>query len=608
MTFFSAIGLLAILFSSISTPLFAKKRVEDHVFAIGKCQLFFEGLKDQEGLAALKSSTLEKGLTFKTAKGETKIADLLLQQQKERWVNTLLYLGYLDAKLSLHIDDSSKWPKIDVLIRPGSLYLIKELEILVNDGPIPAHLRHFIPQVPCAAKTPLIQSALAKIVDALQSGGYPFAKIETQAFDIVGSSSDLKARISISTGPFCLFGDYTISGALRVSKSFIAKRMRIVPNEPFDVHLVDESRAQLEASGLFNSVTMALKKRDETASGPHFIDLDVALDEGRCRSFGVGLSQIISRGIGLNKKWDLGIRAEWSHRNLKGMGESIDFNALISRYRRNILLQYAQPVDTKMLTTSAQLRVAGNVEQGFARSYDATSWSLGLYLDHQFSPSLNFSRGLKIEQIATHGDLKFPKTSFLALPLSLSWTSASDLFDPRDGAKCSLLLTPLVKWSDKKRFFTKQEIQLSRYLSLKKVTLALSAQFASVWGIKWYEVPPSLRYFLGSSNAMRGYGYKSLSPVDAEGKLTGGNSMVTFIAEPRIHLHPNFTLVPFMEWGRVYLLNGPKRHLPLFRSAGLGAYIYTPIGPLRFDCAMPLNRRKNIDRRFQIYMSLGSAF
>jgi translocation and assembly module TamA len=35
---------------------------------------------------------------------------------------------------------------------------------------------------------------------------------------------------------------------------------------------------------------------------------------------------------------------------------------------------------------------------------------------------------------------------------------------------------------------------------------------------------------------------------------------------------------------------------------------YTPIGPLRFDVAFPLNKRPGVDDSYAIYVSLGQAF
>ena len=42
-------------------------------------------------------------------------------------------------------------------------------------------------------------------------------------------------------------------------------------------------------------------------------------------------------------------------------------------------------------------------------------------------------------------------------------------------------------------------------------------------------------------------------------------------------------------------------------GAGIGARYYTPIGPVRLDFAVPLNRPPHGDR-FELYLGLGQAF
>lgn len=42
-----------------------------------------------------------------------------------------------------------------------------------------------------------------------------------------------------------------------------------------------------------------------------------------------------------------------------------------------------------------------------------------------------------------------------------------------------------------------------------------------------FDLPPSLRFFAGGDNNLRGYEYESISPKDSEGKLTGAKYMVT---------------------------------------------------------------------------------
>ena len=41
---------------------------------------------------------------------------------------------------------------------------------------------------------------------------------------------------------------------------------------------------------------------------------------------------------------------------------------------------------------------------------------------------------------------------------------------------------------------------------------------------------------------------------------------------------------------------------------GLGVRYATPIGPLRFDVAVPTDPRDGVDSNYQIYISVGQAF
>jgi translocation and assembly module TamA len=66
--------------------------------------------------------------------------------------------------------------------------------------------------------------------------------------------------------------------------------------------------------------------------------------------------------------------------------------------------------------------------------------------------------------------------------------------------------------------------------------------------------------------------------------------------------------VAFYEIGNVYLNYYPDFRKPLLQSAGIGLRYHTPVGPLRFDIAVPLNRRKHIDNAVEAYFSIGQAF
>ena len=48
-------------------------------------------------------------------------------------------------------------------------------------------------------------------------------------------------------------------------------------------------------------------------------------------------------------------------------------------------------------------------------------------------------------------------------------------------------------------------------------------------------IPPSLRFFAGGDQSIRGFGFETISPVDASGKLTGARYETTGSLE---YAHP----------------------------------------------------------------------
>jgi translocation and assembly module TamA len=67
-------------------------------------------------------------------------------------------------------------------------------------------------------------------------------------------------------------------------------------------------------------------------------------------------------------------------------------------------------------------------------------------------------------------------------------------------------------------------------------------------------------------------------------------------------------MVTFLDGGSAFESTFPDSSENLQWAAGLGFRYFTAIGPLRLDVGFPLNRRKDIDDAFQIYLSIGQAF
>jgi translocation and assembly module TamA len=163
---------------------------------------------------------------------------------------------------------------------------------------------------------------------------------------------------------------------------------------------------------------------------------------------------------------------------------------------------------------------------------------------------------------------------------------------------------------DPKTVFLKTEATVSHYVPLgesRDFILALRMKLGMIAGAGRDDVPPDERFYAGGGGSVRGYPYRTISPLDDDDPI-GGRSLLESSIELRKKVTETFGLVVFVDGGTVSESPYPDFDSEYRLGAGVGGRYYSPIGPLRLDVAIPLNRRSEIDNSFEIYLSLGQAF
>ena len=89
---------------------------------------------------------------------------------------------------------------------------------------------------------------------------------------------------------------------------------------------------------------------------------------------------------------------------------------------------------------------------------------------------------------------------------------------------------------------------------------------------------------------------------------TGGMSVVNLTAEARIQIREKIGTAIFVDAGRVWTDSGFAGSAGWHAGAGAGIRYKTPIGPLRFDLAVPVGGGYDDDSGLQVYIGLGQAF
>jgi len=151
------------------------------------------------------------------------------------------------------------------------------------------------------------------------------------------------------------------------------------------------------------------------------------------------------------------------------------------------------------------------------------------------------------------------------------------------------------------------------YPATSWLTVSLNGELGYGNGYGGKELPFFKNFFLGGVGSVRGYETSSLGPRDpATNDSLGGNRSILFNAEalfpfPGVKQDKSVRLSAFVDGGNVFGKDEKISVGELRYSAGFAVSWFSPVGPLKFSLATPLNKAEN-DRVERFQFQLGTFF
>jgi len=508
--------------------------------------------------------------------------------------------GYHDGRIDIRVTDEAAPLSITITVSAGERFLLRDLRLIGvgrygADDKLIFERENLGLSRGAPARATAVVDAETRLVALLGERGYPFARLGDRRVLVDHATHRVDITLTVDIGPPARFGAVEISGLDRVEPDFVRRRIPWSRGDPYDGRVLAAFRAALVRTGLFDLVT-ARPADSILADGTVVIRLEVA--ERKPRSLGVGLSYSTAEG-GQG-------RIFWTHRNLFGAGErlrlELEGGEVTQGGRADFRLPDAFGVDNAL-----------TFETRFAReqtdAFETLNFGAGARAERRFTPRLTGSAGVAFDYIVEEKD----DTNFqlLSAPLALRFDSSDDPFDPKEGARVLLTVTPSADFAGLDVYYLKSEIEASGYLDLAaepgQAVLAARARVGSIVGAETMRIPASRRFYAGGGGSVRGFGFQQVGPKDASGDPVGGRSVMEVGIELRLRVTETIGVVPFVDGGMVYDEDLPQFDRDLAWGAGLGLRYYTPVGPIRADIATPLNGTSS-DDSFQFYISIGQAF
>jgi translocation and assembly module TamA len=547
--------------------------------------------------------------------------------------------------------------EIKITFSIGPLYHLRKIEI---DGTVPAGTEKVLQLeggAPAIAADVL--AAGERLQTALEDQGYAFAKVDTPVAYEDPPNRVLDVKFHVETGNLVKIGEIRIRGLKAVKESVVRRRLLIHTGEQYGATKVETARKDLLALGVFSSVSVRLGNKPDSEGR-----LPITFNARERLGHAVSVSGAYSSDLG----GSTGV--SWTKRNVSGRADSLTLSATAinlgggtssNGVGYDVNGKYLIP-DWKQRDQS--LQVATGAIRQFLDAYDQTAYTGSVTVNRKINSLLTLSAGLGLEQehITQHEcnvgqctqDLTIPNPpcvefnldpaagttyppacnerfsyTLLSLPITALFNTTgqdSPLADATHGVRVSLSVTPTFSFGHPNtRFFITQGTG-SLYFDLNNIglnktparsVLALRALAGLAVGAGQFSLPPDQRFYAGGSGTIRGYRYQAVGPLFTNGNPIGGTAINAGSVEFRQRFGQSFGTAIFFDAGNVSKNLSPFNG-QLKSGAGVGLRYYTPIGPIRLDVAVPLQRRsgrdasgqpvQNPDDAFEIYIGLGQAF
>lgn len=563
----------------------------------------FEGLDNSSILKTIRSASQ---LITLNKRNPASINALRYRAESDvpEMIKVLHAYGYYDAAVSVRIEELAEEGHVIVTIKPGPIYILQDYTIRLYEGAIENSIaceRVNLEEMGIVLGQPAlaenILEAELELLENLSICGYPLATIEKREILVDGETKTVHINMEIDTGPAARFGPVSICGQTEVEPLLIERKIAWCQGERYNSCLVEKTQKALMDTGLFCSVLIT---HEDALKDDGELPMQIEVTESKHRSISVGVSYQTVFGPG--------VAFGWEHRNLGGMGRKLSIHGDVTKRSHSGIANY--------LITDFQRKGQDFIVQAQAMHESITPYSLRSYnaisrIERKIGRRLRLSIGGKVDRFYITESAANGNFIVAEVPIYLRWSTANDLLDPTSGMTFESISTPSINTGSAKHYYWVQEFSQCLYTKLSRKARLLLAQKLTVGTIlseSISAIPLSKRFLGGSEEELRGYRYRTVSPLRHDQKPLGGRSAIYYTCELRIRIDETTGLVPFIDMGNVYTPMVPSFKGRWLKSAGLGYRYYSFMGPLRLDVAFPLERRKKLDPKYKIFVSIGQTF
>jgi translocation and assembly module TamA len=423
-----------------------------------------------------------------------------------------------------------------------------------------------------------------RLLDAARDRGYPEAEFTASRLDVFPELAVADIELRFRTGPRYRFGEIRYDQEA-LAENFVSRYISIRPGEPFDNSALASTYVALTDSSYFESIDVRALEPDPATQT---IPVRVALIAAPRLS--------INYGVGFSTDTGPRVRIGRGIHRFNDRGHQLSVQSQLSPVVSEVGANYRFPIGDPR-------REWASFDAGIKREEtdSATSKSLEFGARRVLERDRGWSHTQFVDLLVEDFDVGDQQGRSRLLMPGINWTRlrADNTLRPTRGDKLNIELRGAGDAFGSDTSFVQTIISYKLIRSLPRGSRVLArATVGATAEDRFEDLPPSVRFFAGGDNSIRGYDFESIGPVDASGKVIGGSNLFVGSIEYEFQVRPKWSVAAFVDTGNAFA----GSDLDAKTGVGVGARWLSPLGPIRIDIGVPVN---DPDHSPRIHISLG---
>ncbi|MDA0829954.1 MAG: outer membrane protein assembly factor BamA [Proteobacteria bacterium] len=451
-----------------------------------------------------------------------------------------------------------------------------------------------------------------KITDRLGEDGYANATVNPVPEKDV-ESSKIGFTLYVNAGQRVYVRRIDINGNIDTRDEVIRRELRQMEGTWYSIKDINRSKQRLNLLGFFSDVII---NTNTVPGAPDQVDLEVKVVERMTGNFTVGM--------GFSSTDKLLLQLGLSQNNFMGTGNSLGFTVSSGKINETYEINYTNPyatddgVSRTYKLGKRDTDVSSLVVSAFSTSTSSGSVTFGVPLTEY--DRIYYGLGVEATQITLGANPTAEYEEFVALngsdntviPLTVGWSrdKRNSAIYPTDGMVQRFSTELATPAGDLYYYNLSYKTEWYRPVT-DDLTLRLVGSVAYAEDYDSKQLPFYKNFYAGGATSVRGYQSSSIGPKNSLGQSLGGKRRMLSQAEiifplPGLNLDKSMRFAFFVDGGAV--TNHFEDGVDEMRySTGIGFNWYSPVGPMRFNFAKPLNA-KATDRTEAFQFTLGTGF